>query len=113
MKKSCCLFIFLVLLPPVALGQSFVAKVNGVYSGDTILVRKDREETKIRLRGVQCAEEDTTIGRKAKRFVEALLLGRMVQVQGLEKTPEGEVVGTVLLENRNVAENLRSAGLAK
>jgi hypothetical protein len=45
--------------------------------------------------------------------MEALLLGRMVQVQGLEKKPEGEIIGTVLLENRNVAENLLSAGLAK
>jgi endonuclease YncB( thermonuclease family) len=113
MKKSFCLLVLFALLPPVALGQSFVAKVNGVYSGDTILVRKDREETKIRLRGVQCPEEDTAIGRKAKRFVEALLLGQMVRVQGLEKTPGGEVVGTVLLENRNVAESLLSAGLAK
>jgi len=113
MKKYCYLLIFLTLFSPVTFGQSFVAKVNGVYSGDTILVRKDREETKIRLRGVQCPAEDTVIGRKAKRFIEALLLGQSIQVQGLEKTQAGEVIGTVLLENRNVAVKLLSAGLAE
>ena len=113
MKKYCYLLILLTLLPLAAFGQSFVAKVNGVYTGDTILVRKDREETKLRIRGIQCPGEDTVTGRTAKRFVEALLLGRMVHVQGLEKTQEGEIIGTVLLENRNVAVNLLSAGLAE
>ncbi len=113
MKKYCYLLILLTLLPLAAFGQSFVAKVNGVYTGDTILVRKDREETKIRIRGAHSPGEDTDIGRKAKRFTEALLLGRMVHVQGLEKTREGKVIGTVLLENRNVALNLLSAGLAE
>ncbi|HUV13364.1 MAG TPA: thermonuclease family protein, partial [Acidobacteriota bacterium] len=113
MKRYCHLLILLALLSLPAFGQSLVAKVNGVYTGDTILVRQGREETKIRIRGIRCPEEDTATGRKAKRFTEALLLGRSVHVQGLEKTQDGEIIGTVLLENRNVAVNLLSAGLAE
>jgi endonuclease YncB( thermonuclease family) len=113
MKKYCFAPIILILLGLPVLGQSFVAKVNGVYSGDTILVRKDRNETKVRIRGVDCPPTDTDTGRKAKRFIEALLLGRMVHLQGIEQNDDGGVTASVLLENRNVAENLLSAGLAK
>lgn len=113
MREFCYSGLFCALLTVPGYAQSFVAKVNGVYSGDTILVRKDREETKLRFRGVHCPPENTVIGTKAKRFIEALLLGQMVHVRELEKTEEGEVVGTVLLENQNPAVKLLSAGLAE
>ena len=113
MKKFCYFLIILILLGLPVLGQSFVAKVNGVYTGDTILVRKERTETKVKIRGVECPATETAIGRKAKRYMEALLLGRMVHLQGIEQNDNGGVIATVLLENRNVAANLLSAGLAE
>jgi endonuclease YncB( thermonuclease family) len=96
-----------------SLAQELLGKVNGVYNGDTILVRRDRQETQVKLRGIESPPENSMSGRKARRFLEALLLGQTVRVQAIEPLQDGSVLGTVLFESRDVAIDLLRAGLVR
>ncbi|HSA30840.1 MAG TPA: DUF1016 N-terminal domain-containing protein [Candidatus Omnitrophota bacterium] len=60
---------------------TYAAKVLKVVDGDTLNVEVDvgfsmRYETKLRLRGINCAERGTKKGEAAKKFVEDELLGK-------------------------------------
>ena len=76
--------ILLLLLPlSAALGaQSFTAKVVGVHDGDTITVYDGREQTRIRLEGIDCPETSADFSTRAKQLTSNLVFGKQVRVEG-------------------------------
>ncbi|KAJ4386879.1 hypothetical protein N0V93_009778 [Gnomoniopsis smithogilvyi] len=111
-------------------GKTVDGVVERVLSGDRLLVRlflSDKKHLQIMTLlagirtpstarpiastgGTQPAEEH---GNEAKAFVESRLLQRHVKVVMLGASPQGQLVGTVLHPNGNVAEFLLQEGLAR
>ena len=63
---------------------SFTAKVVGVSDGDTITVYDGREQTRTRLDGIDCPENDTDFSQRAKQFTSGLVFGKQVCIEGKE-----------------------------
>jgi len=63
----------------------FHAKVIHIADGDTITVLNDtNEQSKIRLKGIDCPEKAQAYGNKAKQFTKDLVVGQMVTIQAHE-----------------------------
>jgi endonuclease YncB( thermonuclease family) len=105
--------LMLLLAPFLGSQDGFFAQVNGVYSGDTISVRKDREQWKIRVRGILCPDPMTELGRKAKRYASALVSGKLVHLKYLAKDEADQVLARVIVQGEDLAVTLLQAGLAR
>ncbi len=84
--------IALVWLATSAFTQTFDAKVVGVHDGDTITVYDGREQTRIRLDGIDCPENGTDFSQRAKQFTSELVFGRQVRIDGKETDQYGRLV---------------------
>lgn len=111
-------------------GKTVDGVVERILSGDRLLVRIFLSDTKhlqimTLLAGIRTPATARTItstgqtqpaeehGNEAKAFVESRLLQRPVKVVILGASPQGQLVGTVLHPNGNVAEFLLQEGLAR
>jgi len=66
-----------------ASAQTFTAKVVGVHDGDTITVYDGREQTRIRLDGIDCPETGADFSTRAKQLTSGLVFGKQVQIAQL------------------------------
>ncbi|EEA23920.1 hypothetical protein TMatcc_006991 [Talaromyces marneffei ATCC 18224] len=110
-------------------GRQMDAVVERVFGGDRLLIRLFLEPTRhlqtiIAVAGIRApsaprvAADGTQqpgepLGAEAQQFVEARLLQRKVRGQLLGATPQGQLIGTVLHPNGNIAKFLLEAGLAR
>lgn len=111
-------------------GKEVAGVVERVLSGDRLLIRiflSDKKHLQIMtlLAGIRTPATARTIvstgqtqpaeeyGNEAKTFVESRLLQRPVKVLIHGASPQGQLVGTVLHPNGNVAEFLLQEGLAR
>ncbi|KAL1970954.1 hypothetical protein VTN77DRAFT_2788 [Rasamsonia byssochlamydoides] len=119
---------------PKALVDEFKARqvdavVERVLNGDRLLIRlllaTDRHlQTLIAVAGIRAPaarrvgadgkeQPAESFGDEAQQFVEARLLQRKVKASLLGVTPQGQLIGTVLHPNGNIAKFLLEAGLAR
>jgi staphylococcal nuclease domain-containing protein 1 len=105
------------------------AVVERVLNGDRVVVRlflspSRHLQTVLAIAGIRCpasrrvgadgtAQPGEPLGDDAQQFVETRLLQRKVKAQLLGITPQGQLIGTVLHPNGNVARFLLEAGLAR
>ena len=82
----------LVWLGTSAFTQTFDTKVVGVHDGDTITVYDGREQTRIRLDGIDCPENGTDFSQRAKQFTSDLVFGKQVRIEGKETDRYGRLV---------------------
>ncbi|EED17570.1 transcription factor (Snd1/p100), putative [Talaromyces stipitatus ATCC 10500] len=110
-------------------GRQLDAVVERVLNGDRLLMRLFLEPTRhlhtiIAVAGIRAPSAPRTaadgtqqqgepLGSEAQQFVEARLLQRKVKSQLLGATPQGQLIGTVLHPNGNIAKYLLEAGLAR
>lgn len=92
--------------------QTFDAKVVGVSDGDTITVFDGREQTEIRLEGIDCPEQGADFSQRAKEFTSALVFGKDVRVVGKELDDYERLVARVHIGDTDVSLALVEAGLA-
>ncbi len=95
-----------------ASAQTFTAKVVGVHDGDTITVYDGREQTRIRLDGIDCPENGTDFSQRAKQFASDLVFGKQVRIEGKERDRYGRLVARVKVDGTDVSLALVEAGLA-
>ena len=72
--------------------QTFTAKVVGVHDGDTITVYDGREQTRIRLEGIDCPETGADFSTRAKQLTSGLVFGKQVRIEGKETDRYGRLV---------------------
>jgi endonuclease YncB( thermonuclease family) len=96
----------------LALSQSFTAQVVGVHDGDTITVYDGRDQTRIRLEGIDCPESGADFSRRAKEFTSDLVFGKDVRIDGKETDRYGRLVARVKVAGTDVSLALVEAGLA-
>lgn len=111
-------------------GGAVDSVVERVLNGDRLLVRllvspEKHIQTLVVVAGIRAPSTKRTnpsdgkeqpaepYGEQAQQFVEMRLLQRKVKVSLLGVTPQGQLVGTVLHPNGNIAKFLLDAGLAR
>ena len=92
--------------------KPFEAKVVYVVDGDSIIVKKGKRKTKIRLWGVDSPEKAQQFSRDAGRFTKELLLGKKVKIVPVQWDDYGRLVAMVLLGRKNISEELVRSGYA-
>jgi endonuclease YncB( thermonuclease family) len=84
-----------------------------VLDGDTLTVRLDGKETRIRVYGVDAPEMKQEYGKEAQEFVENMILTEMVQIEPVDTDRYGRTVAIVHLRDGDTLESrLLAAGMA-
>lgn len=60
---------------------AFSAKVIKISDGDTITVLSGKEQTKVRLYGIDAPEKKQDYGQRSKQFLASLIAGQVVEVE--------------------------------
>ena len=92
--------------------QAFTAQVVAVHDGDTITVRTAAETLKVRVAGVDCPEVGQPWSSRAKQFTSQLVFGKTVTVEPHGADQYGRTIGRVLVDSRDLSEELLRAGMA-
>lgn len=110
---SAVLCLALLLFSVVCQAQNLSGNVVSVEDGDTItILTGTKQEVRIRLYGIDTPESAQAFGNNAKRFISEMVFGKQVRVQAYDKDKYGRTVGVVLLDGRNVNEEILRAGFA-
>ena len=112
--KRLILFLFLFVLPVVALAADFSAQVVGITDGDTLTVLKaDRTQVKIRLNGIDAPESGQDYGSRAKQAASELAFGKDVTIRVVDKDRYGRTVADVILpDGRSLNQEMVRQGMA-
>lgn len=92
--------------------QTFSAHVVGVHDGDTITVIQGRQQTRIRLEGIDAPELGQAFGQAAKRRTATLVFARDVVIRPKELDRHGRLVARVVVDREDVSLVLVQDGLA-
>jgi endonuclease YncB( thermonuclease family) len=106
------LFLLLVAVTTGLPETRFDAKVVAVADGDTITVLSERQQTRIRLDGIDCPERGQAFGSRAKQFTSALVFGREVTIEPRDVDRYGRMVARVYVDDKDVSLELVKAGFA-
>jgi len=85
------LVVFIVATPLFA----FSAKVIKISDGDTITVLGGKEQTKVRLYGIDAPEKKQEYGQKSKQFLASLIAGQVVEVEPKGKDRYKRTLGII------------------
>lgn len=99
---------------PTALTQkySFSGLVVKVTDGDTITVRANGRDIKVRLHGIDTPEMKQIYGKNAKRALNRMLNGEKVGVRRIDTDRYGRTVGVVFFNDKNINLEMVCAGHA-
>lgn len=111
--QSVSLAFALALIVATCQAEVITGKVVGVHDGDTITVLDtSRTEHKVRLNGIDAPERVQNFGQTSKRNLSNLVFGKMVSVEWTKRDRYGRIVGTLLLDGRDINLEQLRAGLA-
>jgi endonuclease YncB( thermonuclease family) len=107
------LFLSVFCLSASAQPQTITGKVVGVSDGDTITVLDaDNQQHKIRIDGVDAQESNQDFGSHAKQSLSDLVFGKTMTVTSRKKDRYGRVLGTVILEGKDINQEQINRGMA-
>jgi endonuclease YncB( thermonuclease family) len=113
MKSIGCALLGLLLSSVMLQAEVIAGKVVTVIDGNTVEIFTPENETyKILLFGIDCPELGQEYGKKAKRYLEKLILNKevRVEIQGIDRW--GNRLGIILFEGIDPREELLQEGLA-
>ena len=102
------LIILILYLPLFA----FSDKVISIHDGDTITVLNGKEQTKVRLFGIDAPELKQPYGKKSKQFLANLIAGKVVEVEGNGIDRYKRTIGTVYLDGKDINAQMVANGYA-
>ena len=73
---------------------AFSAKVVKISDGDTITVLSGKEQTKVRLYGIDAPEKKQDYGQRSKQFLASLIAGQVIEVE-----PKGQDINAQMVLN--------------
>jgi len=119
LTQTAFLISLLLLLPTLSLAGDFI--VTRVYDGDTILVTRDRTDTrKVRLVGIDAPETSRkkyelgqTYSQQSKKYLTSLVLNRTVTVTSYDLDVYNQLLGVVIWEGININLEMVRSGLAE
>lgn len=83
-----------------------------VIDGDTIRIKRQDEEIRVRLYGIDCPEKDLRYSRQVKAFVEEAIDGKTLAVEELYLDRYKRSVCIITVDGRVLNRELVAAGLA-
>lgn len=84
---------FAILLPLYLFALS--GKVISTHDGDTITVLSGKEQTKVRLYGIDAPEKKQDYGQKSRQFLASLIAGQVVEVEPKGKDRYKRTLGII------------------
>lgn len=74
---------------------AFPAKVVKISDGDTITILQNKEQTKVRLYGIDAPEKKQDYGQRSKQFLASLIAGQVVEVEPKGKDRYKRTLGII------------------
>lgn len=106
-------FLITLLLPLLALADSFTGKVIAVTDGDTVKVlREGNVQEKIRLLGIDAPEKKQAFGPQSKDALSRKVFGKVVTVEFQKRDQYGRTLGKLILDGKDVNLTQVEEGLA-
>lgn len=93
--------LILLLCLPLSL-FAFPAKVIKISDGDTITVLSGKEQTKVRLYGIDAPEKKQEYGQKSKQFLASLIAGQVVEVEPKGKDRYKRTLGIIYYKGQDI-----------
>ena len=81
---------------------AFSAKVVKISDGDTIAVLSGKEQTKVRLYGIDAPEKKQDYGQKSKQFLASLIAGQVVEVEPKGKDRYKRTLGIIHFKGQDI-----------
>ena len=81
---------------------AFPAKVIKISDGDTIMILQDKEQTKVRLYGIDAPEKKQDYGQRSKQFLASLIAGQMVEVEPKGKDRYKRTLGIIRYKDQDI-----------
>jgi len=103
---------FVLFLGLAGIAGAWEAQVVGVKDGDTLVVYDGKEQTTIRLEGIDAPEHNQAFGEKAKQFTSGMVFGKKVRIDGTKKDDYGRTLAEVFVGGKNLNDELLLSGLA-
>ena len=88
-------FPFFVILAIASPLFALSGKVVSIHDGDTITVLSGKEQTKVRLYGIDAPEKKQDYGQKSKQFLASLIAGQVVEVEPKGKDRYKRTLGII------------------
>ena len=111
MKKVTILLTLLVIA--LSSYSQITGKVVKVSDGDTFtLLDANNKQHRVRLDGIDCPENKQDYGEKARQFTASLIAGKNITVDNSNMDRYGRILAFVIVDGKNVNEELLKNGLA-
>lgn len=81
---------------------AFPAKVVKISDGDTITVLNGKEQTKVRLYGIDAPEKKQDYGQKSRQFLASLIAGQVVEVEPKGKDRYKRTLGIIHYKDQDI-----------
>ena len=81
---------------------AFVGKVISTHDGDTITVLSGKEQTKVRLYGIDAPEKKQDYGQRSKQFLASLIAGQIVEVEPKGKDRYKRTLGIIHFKGQDI-----------
>lgn len=81
---------------------AFPAKVIKISDGDTITVLNSKEQTKVRLYGIDAPEKKQDYGQRSKQFLASLIAGQVVEVEPKGKDRYKRTLGIIRYKDQDI-----------
>ena len=103
LRNSVLIFCLLILKASDAHSEQFVAKVNRVIDGDTVVVATDEgKSVRIRMSDIDAPEKDQPWGPEATQALSVLIQDKTVLVIAVDTDRYGRVVATLFDADKNI-----------
>jgi len=110
LKKT--LLVILLFFPCVVLAEVLLGTVVAVHDGDTITLKNESGQKKIRLAGIDAPELTQPYGVESREALKGAVIDRQVQVETTKADKYGRVVGKVALDGQDINLNQVQSGMA-
>ena len=109
--KNTIATLLLTLIPPTS-ALALIVKVVSIHDGDTITVLSGKEQTKVRLYGIDAPEKKQDYGQRSKQFLASLVAGQVVEVEPKGKDRYKRTLGIIHFKGQDINAQMVSNGYA-
>lgn len=100
-KQPLIVRLLLILTPLISLTAE-QSKVIKISDGDTITVLSGKEQTKVRLYGIDAPEKKQDYGQRSKQFLASLIAGQVVEVEPKGKDKYKRTLGIIHFKGQDI-----------
>jgi len=113
LQQLLLILILLLTSPLLSRAETIRVKVVGIVDGDTITVlTKEKTQKTVLIKGIDAPEKAQDFGFEARQRLTHLILNKNVVVEYTKIRPDGEILGKVFLNGKDIGLELLETGFA-